>query len=234
VLCKYFRKRVCYVKFLFLFLFLFLFFSSNVGHQASDWTLQVFVTQKCFSSSDWHMRALFFCYHNSLASLPSPSLFYEPHQLYFPFISESYSTTGHFVAQQITPKPLLIEYPQAVAPSPPVIAAPWLFISHGCRTKCLVRLYVMNVAFMYTDWVTAVLVKKCNSFSLFLIHISGVLQINWKTDAEFFSMYWNCILWNVSFQFHWGNNSGNTEVCQLLIYRLLGFKLSLKLVQFST
>jgi hypothetical protein len=32
-----------------------------------------------------------------------PSLPYEPHQLYFPFISESYSTTGHFVAPRIAP-----------------------------------------------------------------------------------------------------------------------------------
>jgi hypothetical protein len=54
--------------------------------------------------------ALFFLSQFTL----SPSLFYEPYQLYFPFISESYSTTGHFVARQITPKhaPGRVDVPQ--------------------------------------------------------------------------------------------------------------------------
>jgi hypothetical protein len=76
-----------------------------VGHQAADWTSECFVTQKRFSPRDWHMRALnfFSLYHNPLSLSPLPSLSYEPHQLYFPFISESYSTTGHFVARRIAP-----------------------------------------------------------------------------------------------------------------------------------
>jgi hypothetical protein len=95
VYVEIFLKRV-YEAWTFFFYFVF-----YIGHQATDWTLEFFVTQKCFSPSDWHVRALsFFLSQFTL----SPSLFYEPHQLYFPFISESYSTTGHFVAQRITPK----------------------------------------------------------------------------------------------------------------------------------
>lgn len=80
-----------------------------MGHQAADWTSEFFVTQKRFSPRDWHMRALNFFFplsqstHTLSLSSPPPSLSYEPHQLYFPFISESYWTTGHFVAPRIAP-----------------------------------------------------------------------------------------------------------------------------------
>lgn len=51
----------------------------------------------------WERSIFFSLYHNPLSLSPLPSLSYEPHQLYFPFISESYSTTGHFVARRIAP-----------------------------------------------------------------------------------------------------------------------------------
>jgi hypothetical protein len=90
----FFKASLCCTKFLFLFCFL---------HRApSDW-LDIGVL--CYTKmllAKWLTResALFFLSQFTL----SPSLFYEPHQLYFPFISESYSTTGHFVARRITLK----------------------------------------------------------------------------------------------------------------------------------
>jgi len=50
-------------------------------------------------------RSIFFSplSQSTLSVPPLPSLSYEPHQLYFPFISESHSTTGHFVAPRIAP-----------------------------------------------------------------------------------------------------------------------------------
>ena len=53
----------------------------------------------------WERSIFFSPLSQSTLSLypPLPSLSYEPHQLYFPFISESHSATGHFVAPRIAP-----------------------------------------------------------------------------------------------------------------------------------